>query len=170
MLKSFPPNATAPAARPEAKDITVEGQVRDVYDDPTGEHRIVLVGQSQGDYQPNHLTCHLSPTVPWNPKSFHEGDVVRVRGAIGPAVPDENRVELLEVKNPSLVHRPTLAEQLPGVWLSSSDITADNDPAHRLLECRQDGTFTCTFVDELGAYAPKTVTGTSVGHERACPR
>ena len=158
LLKAFPGNASALLARPDARNLTLEGRVRDIYKDPSGETRLVLVGKSQADDAPPHFTCHLDNAAESAAANLHFGEVIRIVGALGPVSAPENRINLLAAHDVKLLEKLTLAAQLPGRW-SAIEITADNFPGHRIVEFHADGMLTAELSNDISGQILKTVTG-----------
>jgi hypothetical protein len=121
-LRAFPGSANSLASRSDARNLKVEGKVREIHAStlPGGaaETRLILVGSSQPDEVATHFTCKIDKL----PDGIKEDQIIRITGSVGPVVAAAERVELLNCRDVTVVGDPTVGNRLAGAWRCSSVI------------------------------------------------
>jgi len=150
ILSKFPGNANVLAARSDARNFTIEGRVRDVrtvtLDPPAGaaaasgaapktELRVALVGRSQADDLPAHFACRFDNTTVDAAAKLQPDQIIRLTGAIGPAVAAADRIDLLNCHDFSVTGPLNLGDQLAGVW-RCNDLQVDGAALRKSNQAR----------------------------------
>ncbi len=129
-LRAFPGSANSLAGRPDARNLHIEGRVREIHSAtlPSGdtETRLILVGSSQADEAPAHFTCHVDKL----PDDIKAEQIVRLTGTVGPIVAAGDRVELNNCHDVTLVGDPTVGNRLAGFWRCRS-LVLDGATLHK---------------------------------------
>jgi hypothetical protein len=181
ILSKFPGNASVVLSRPDVRNFTVEGRVRDVRTvnlDGAGnivlsaaaggktELRVTLVGRSQADEVAAHFACRFDKATQEAAAKLKPNQTVRLTGSVagGAAVTAADRLDLLNCRDLADASPLNVGEQLVGYW-RCNDVQVDGAALRKANQAKgvktdttPDGNYTAPWHIDLALRADGTLT------------